>query len=324
MERLNPHTCSTFWKVSGMMLLFIAGTSYLSNRCHENNSMSRKHILKFTELLRSAMEHSIKATQDTNSVTKYRDVCVAKVSIDILVNMLTPCQLQKTKTNYRMFTKILITTGSIYSIYLIKKNHEKILFESAKKYVLLRSKYIWSLRSKYVPNILKTYIDKMFKVDSHWADLNSSTNLQDRVFIENAKIMSHEQQYISITEEMNDIVKKRLGSTKNVSNGTITLNVYDIFELFGYIQDRWRLSVTYTSHSDLCKQKEAKTFTVVYNLTLDQDMKIRFPPYPIDETPQTGFKAIKVRSVDSDVNNQSVENATEYAGLHVNFYSDCP
>jgi len=80
MERLNPHTCSTFWKVSGMMLLFIAGTSYLSNRCHENNSMSRKHILKFTELLRSAMEHSIKATQDTNSVTKYRDVCVAKVS----------------------------------------------------------------------------------------------------------------------------------------------------------------------------------------------------------------------------------------------------
>lgn len=231
---------------------------------------------------------------------------------------------KKTKTNYRMFTKILITTGSIYSIYLIKKNHEKILFESAKKYVLLRSKYIWSLRSKYVPNILKTYIDKMFKVDSHWADLNSSTNLQDRVFIENAKIMSHEQQYISITEEMNDIVKKRLGSTKNVSNGTITLNVYDIFELFGYIQDRWRLSVTYTSHSDLCKQKEAKTFTVVYNLTLDQDMKIRFPPYPIDETPQTGFKAIKVRSVDSDVNNQSVENATEYAGLHVNFYSDCP
>lgn len=99
MERLNPQTCSMFWKVSGMMLLFIAGTSHLSNRCHENNSMSRKHILKFTELLRSAMEHSIKATQDTNSVTRYRDVCVAKVSIDILVNMLTPCQLRVIASN---------------------------------------------------------------------------------------------------------------------------------------------------------------------------------------------------------------------------------
>lgn len=222
-----------------------------------------------------------------------------------------------------MFTRILITTGSIYSIYLIRKNSDKILLESAKKYIFARSKYIWSIRSKYVPRVLKKTIDKILKVDSHWADLNSSTNIQDRIYIENAKIMSHEQQYISVTDEMNDIVKKRL-SSDDVSSGTITLNVNDIFELFGYIQDRWRLSITYTSHSDPSKQKEAKTFTVVYNLKLDYDMKIRFPPYPIDEPPQTGFKAKRVRSIDSDVDNQSVSNATEYAGLHVNFYNDCP
>ena len=223
-----------------------------------------------------------------------------------------------------MFTRILLTTVSIYSIYIIRKNSEKIVTESAKKYVLMRSKYIWSLRSKYVPRILKNAFDKILKVDSHWADLNSSTDLQDRVYIENAKIMSHEQQYISVTDEMNDIVKKRLNYDENIVNGTVKLDVNDIFELFGYIQDKWRLSITYTSHSDIIKRKAAKTFTVVYDLKLDYDMKIRFPPYPIYETPQTGFKAIKVRSIDSDVDNQSISNATEYAGLHVNFYKDCP
>lgn len=119
MERLNPHTCSMFWKMSGIMLLFISATSFISNKCHENNTMSRKHIIKFSELLRSAMEHSIKATQDSDIITKYKDACTAKISIDIVVNMLTPSQLRVIASN------IDVLETQEY----ISKQHQEILVE---------------------------------------------------------------------------------------------------------------------------------------------------------------------------------------------------
>lgn len=103
MERLSSHTCSTFWKISAIVLLFIAGTSIVSNKCHENDTLSRKNIIHFKELLRSAMEHSIKASQDTDYIAKYKDACIAKISIDVLVTMLTPSQARVIASNIDIF-----------------------------------------------------------------------------------------------------------------------------------------------------------------------------------------------------------------------------
>lgn len=94
MERLNPHMCSMFWKISFIVIIFVVSTSVLSNKCHEDDTLSRKHIIGYKNLLRTAMESSLRATQTGNSYQKYNDIVKAKISIDILVDMLTESQLR--------------------------------------------------------------------------------------------------------------------------------------------------------------------------------------------------------------------------------------
>lgn len=94
MERLNPRTSMAYWKISGALLFFIAATSALSAKCHENNTLSRNHIIKYTEMIRSAMQHSIKSSQDTNISSSYQDACIAKCSVDLVASILTPRQIR--------------------------------------------------------------------------------------------------------------------------------------------------------------------------------------------------------------------------------------
>lgn len=95
MERLNPQLSLSYWKVSALILAFVVGTSSLSSKCYENQTMSRKNILKMVDLLRSAGEYSIRASQSSNAVTIYGDTCHAKNAITTVADFLTPTQVKE-------------------------------------------------------------------------------------------------------------------------------------------------------------------------------------------------------------------------------------
>lgn len=94
MERLNPQVSTAYWKVSSVVLTSIVLTSYISSRCFESQRLPRSHVLKISELLRKAAEHSIRASQDSQPVTVYTDTCQAKAYVDLVEEMLTPCQVR--------------------------------------------------------------------------------------------------------------------------------------------------------------------------------------------------------------------------------------
>jgi len=94
MERLSPQTVQAYWKVSACFVTFVFITSYLSIRCHEDDTLSRKHVLKYSEMLRSGAEHSVRASQDSQAVHAFIDCCTAKTAIDTVASVLTPQQVQ--------------------------------------------------------------------------------------------------------------------------------------------------------------------------------------------------------------------------------------
>jgi len=94
MERLSPQTVQAYWKVSSALVIFIFFTSYLSIKCHEDDTLSRKHVLKYSDMLRSGAEHSVRASQDSQAVHAFIDCCIAKTEIDTVASVLTPKQVQ--------------------------------------------------------------------------------------------------------------------------------------------------------------------------------------------------------------------------------------
>lgn len=95
MERLNPHLSFSYWKVAAVVVVFVAATSLLSSKCYENQTMSRKNVLKMVDMLRSAGEYSIRASQSTNAVTIYADTCHAKHAITTVSEFLTEKQVKE-------------------------------------------------------------------------------------------------------------------------------------------------------------------------------------------------------------------------------------
>lgn len=93
MERLNPQVSTAYWKVSSVILASIILTSYISSRCFESQRLPRSHILKISELLRKAAEHSIRASQDSQAVTVFSDTCQAKAYVDLVEDMLSADQV---------------------------------------------------------------------------------------------------------------------------------------------------------------------------------------------------------------------------------------
>lgn len=89
MERLNPQLSFSYWKVACVILAFVGATSVLSSKCYENQTMSRKNVLKLVDLLRSAGEYSIRASQGSNPVTVYADTCAAKTAISTVSEFLS-------------------------------------------------------------------------------------------------------------------------------------------------------------------------------------------------------------------------------------------
>lgn len=94
MERLNPQVSTAYWKVSSVILASLILTSYVSSRCFESHRLPRSHILKISELLRKAAEHSIRASQDSQPVTVFTDTCQGKAYIDLVEELLTPAQVR--------------------------------------------------------------------------------------------------------------------------------------------------------------------------------------------------------------------------------------
>ena len=95
MERLNPQISFSYWKVAVVILVFVAATSALSSKCYENQKMSRKNVLKMLEILRSAGEYSIRASQSSNPVTVYADTCASKNAISTVADFLSPEQVKQ-------------------------------------------------------------------------------------------------------------------------------------------------------------------------------------------------------------------------------------
>ena len=75
-------------------MIFVAATSSLSSKCYEDQSMPRKHVLKLIQMLRTAGEYSIRASQSTNAVTIYADTCSAKNAVHTVAELLTPQQVK--------------------------------------------------------------------------------------------------------------------------------------------------------------------------------------------------------------------------------------
>jgi len=94
MERLNPQISQSYWKVSFVFIVCIAITSWISTKCFENQRLPRSHVLKISELLRKAAEHSIRSVQDNQPVTAFMDTAIAKSYIDIVEELLTKDQVE--------------------------------------------------------------------------------------------------------------------------------------------------------------------------------------------------------------------------------------
>ncbi|ACH46791.1 unknown [Feldmannia species virus] len=84
----------TYWKASCTLLLTLAAVSALSRKCYETSRLPRRHVLKITELLRTAAEHSLRASQDSRPENVFHDTCQAKVNIDLVAQLLTREQVR--------------------------------------------------------------------------------------------------------------------------------------------------------------------------------------------------------------------------------------
>lgn len=81
---------------------------------------------------------------------------------------------------------VLLFSGILfYKRDLLYKKSKPLLLKCVMKYVKARTKYIWEWRNK-TPEIVKYKIDKLLKVDSQMASINSSETLSETIFIEEA------------------------------------------------------------------------------------------------------------------------------------------
>lgn len=94
MDRMNVRSAMSYWKLSAVVVAFVGATSYLSVRAHECNKLPRKHVLKYTELLREAARASIQASQDQHPLQKFIDSSKAMCAINIVSEFLTPYQVK--------------------------------------------------------------------------------------------------------------------------------------------------------------------------------------------------------------------------------------
>lgn len=94
MDRMNTRSAMSYWKLAAIVVAFVGITSVLSVRAHECDKLPRKHILKYTELLREAARASIQSSQDQHPLQKFIDSSKAMCAINIVSEFLTPYQVK--------------------------------------------------------------------------------------------------------------------------------------------------------------------------------------------------------------------------------------
>ena len=94
MDRMNENSAMAYWKLSATIVVFIGVTSYLSVRAHECSKLPRKHVLKYTELLREAARSSIQSSQDQHPLQSFIDSSKAMCAVNIVNEFLTPHQVK--------------------------------------------------------------------------------------------------------------------------------------------------------------------------------------------------------------------------------------
>lgn len=94
MDRMNTRSAMSYWKLSAIVVAFVGVTSVLSVRAHECEKLPRKHVLKYTELLREAARASIRSSQDQHPLQKFIDSSKAMCAINVVSEFLTPYQVK--------------------------------------------------------------------------------------------------------------------------------------------------------------------------------------------------------------------------------------
>ncbi len=91
---MNSRSASSYWRLSAIVVAFVGVTSVLSVRAHECNKLPRKHVLKYTELLREAARASVQSSQDQHPVQRFINSSRASCAISIVREFLTPYQVK--------------------------------------------------------------------------------------------------------------------------------------------------------------------------------------------------------------------------------------
>lgn len=91
---MNDISAMNYWKLSLVVVVFVATTSYISQRAHASNKMSRAQIIKFSELLRESARSSVQSTQDQHPVQSFINSSKAMCGISIVDQFLSSDQVR--------------------------------------------------------------------------------------------------------------------------------------------------------------------------------------------------------------------------------------
>jgi len=213
---------------------------------------------------------------------------------------------------------ILVVSGLLfYKRKFLYKRTEPFLVKCMIKYVNTRTKYVWDWRP-HLSDFIKYKLDKIMKIDSEMANINSSSTLSDTIFIEEAVEITKHGGFIASRLLELEKIKPLINEKEN--KGFIKLNKNQVFKLFGNIIDTpWYLKITYLGHSNVKKRVAARKYTVVYKF--NEDSSFVFPPYSASQKIKVGFSAPKIKTCTLMTGEYfSPELAKQYAGLECDFY----
>jgi len=202
----------------------------------------------------------------------------------------------------------------------IFKKSKKCLEKCAMKSIKLRSDYIWKHRNEIRKNI-RLRIDKLLKINSNVACVNSSNILSERISIGQCIEISKNGGFIMSRITEIDNLKYLMDLPEN--EGFIKLNKNEVFKIFGLQEYPWYLKIEYSGHSNIQKRIPSRRFTVLYKF--EEDSSFVFPPYSANETIQGGFSAPKIKSAKSLSTGKLIDcnPVKEHAGLKCDFYESC-
>lgn len=181
-------------------------------------------------------------------------------------------------------------------------------------YSRMRSTYRWKAR-RSVPRLLRRPIDYIFNLNSQLATLDCPADLRESICVTRA-MLGRSDMCVDVTQDMNRL----LDNMNDI--GWVCVHMEDVLPI-PFIKEEvleWSLEVTYIGHANPKKRVPAAQFCVKY--AAHPVDGVPFPPYPASENIKKGFGAPRVVSARSFYDEDLVDDAKIYAGLHANFYED--